>query len=60
MICRFCHFDFALADSLDLLVITCELHNARVCPKCYACQAEDPMLNLVELARMRYLVEDFT
>ncbi len=53
MICRFCHFDFATAPALDLVVTHCSEHDCEVCPKCYACQKAGPMFLSLAGAALR-------
>lgn len=55
MTCRYCHSNI---DRTELPPLYCASHpESRVCPRCYTCQLEPP---IVALERWRRLVEDFT
>lgn len=46
IICRHCRFNFgdiALIDA-HLALLRCVVHNSPICPKCYACQAQTPLI----------------
>jgi len=45
----------------ELGPLYCVSHpESRVCPNCFGCQQQEPILPAVPFSRLQFLVEDFT